>query len=175
MNKSARNDAFAGVLILLVTGLFASVTGDIYVDPLDPGFSSIDFPIMVLSLLAILSVVLIARSVPQLMRDGWRLYEPGEAGSLLKFVVPMAVTGFAYIALIRMFQYPLPTLAATAAALALFGNGGWGRLLIVPLVATLIYYVVFYVVLGLYEPAGTVWAYETRWFINRIRGLLWLN
>jgi hypothetical protein len=175
VDRAARNDALAGVLILLVTGLFASVTGDIYVDPLDPGFSSVDFPIMVLSLLTILSVALIVRSLPSLMRSGWKLYDAGEAEPLVKFVAPLVVTGFVYIAAISMFQYPLPTVLATAVALAMFGNQGWGRLLAVPLIAAVIYYLVFYVVLGLYETAGTVWAYETRWFVRPVRSLLGLN
>jgi hypothetical protein len=169
MDNTARNDALAGVLILLVTGAFASVTGDIYVDPLDPGFSSVDFPIMILTLLTAFSVWLIAKSIPELSRSGWKLYEPHEATPLLKYSMPMALAGGAYIALMVMFQYPLPTLAATVVALAIFGNRGWQRLLAIPLAATLAYYVLFYALLGLHEPPGTVWAYGTRWFTQPIR------
>ena len=169
MDKTARNDALAGVLILLVTGIFASVTGDIYVDPLDPGFSSIDFPIMVLSLLSFLSLIMLATAIPPLMRNGWILYQPGEFGPLLTYVAPLAGIGFAYISFISMFQYPLPTLVVTAITLAMFGNRGWSRLLLIPFISTLVYYILFYALLGLHESPGTVWEYESQWFIRAIR------
>jgi len=172
MDTTARNDALAGVLVLLVTGAFASVTGEIYVDPLDPGFSSVDFPIMILVLLTCFSLWLVAKSIPPLRRSGWKLYEADEASLLLSYVVPTVLAGSAYIALMVMFQYPLPTLAATAAALAMFGNRGWNRLLALPLATTLVYYILFYALLGLHEPPGTVWAYETRWFTQPIRNIL---
>lgn len=171
MENSARNDAFSGVLILLVTGAFASVTGDIYVDPLDPGFSSVDFPIMILTLLTVFSLWLIAKSIPELSRSGWKLYERHEASPLIRYSLPLVLAGGAYIALMVMFQYPLPTLAVTVVVLAIFGNRGWQRLLALPLATTLVYYVLFYALLGLHEPPGTVWAYGTRWFTQPIRSL----
>jgi hypothetical protein len=106
-----------------------------------------------------------------LWRSGWKLYEPDEASLLLKFVVPLVLVGGVYILLMTMFQYPLPTLAATVVALAMFGNRGRIRLLAIPLAGTLVYYVLFYALLGLHEPPGTVWAYETRWFTEPIRNL----
>lgn len=174
MDKTARNDALAGVLVLLVTGLFASVTGDIYIDPLDPGFSSVDFPIMVLSLMTILSLFLIGKAISPLARTNWKLYEPGEWKPAVRYVVPTAAIGFAYVWFITMFQYPLPTLIATVCALAMFGNRGLGRLLLIPLVSTLIYYILFYALLGLHEAPGTVWEYETQWFIRPIRDFIGL-
>jgi hypothetical protein len=174
VDKSARNDAIGAVLILLVTGLFASVTGEIYVDPLDPGFSSVDFPIMVLSLLTVLSLMLLARALSSLARTGWVLYERGEIEPILRYVAPLVLIGFAYVWCIAMFQYPLPTLIATIVSLAMFGNRGWDRLIVVPLSSTLIYYILFYALLGLHESPGTVWEYETQWFIRPIRDFLGL-
>jgi len=174
VDKSARNDAIGAVLILLVTGLFASVTGDIYVDPLDPGFSSVDFPIMVLTLMTALSVMLLAKALPGLARTGWVLYERGEMEPVLRFVVPLVLIGFTYVWCIAMFQYPLPTLIATIFSLMMFGNRGWYRLLAVPLISTLVYYVLFYALLGLHESPGMVWEYETQWFIRPIRDMLGL-
>lgn len=161
-------------MILLVIGAFASVTGDIYVDPLDPGFSSVDFPIMVLSLLTLLSLMLIGRAVPRLARARWQFVEPGEWEQALTYVVPVILIGFTYVWLITMFQYPVPTLVATTASLAMFGNRGWGRLLFIPLVSTLIYYILFYALLGLHESPGTVWEYDTQWFIRPIRDFIGL-
>ena len=174
MNKTARNDALAGVLILLVTGIFASVTGDIYIDPLDPGFSSVDFPIMVLSLLTMLSLALIGKAIAPLAHTNWKLFEPGEWKPDVRYVVPTVAIGFAYVWFITMFQYPLPTLIVTVCALAMFGNRGVGRLVVIPLVSTLVYYILFYALLGLHEAPGTVWEYETQWFIRPIRDFIGL-
>lgn len=174
MDKSARNDALAGVVILLVTGVFASVTGDIYVDPLDPGFSSVDFPIMVLSLLTMLSLILIGKAVPRLIHSGWTLYESREWEPAARYVLPTVLIGFAYVWFMTMFQYPLPTLIATIVTLAMFGNRGLFRLLLVPLIGTLVYYILFYALLGLHEAPGTVWEYDTQWFIRPIRDFIGL-
>lgn len=174
MDKTARNDALAGALVLLVTGLFASVTGDIYIDPLDPGFSSVDFPIMVLTLLTILSLVLIGNAILPLARSNWKLYQAGEWKPAVRYVVPTAVLGFAYVWFITMFQYPMPTLIATVGMLAMFGNRGWSRLLLIPVVSTVVYYILFYALLGLHEAPGTVWQYETQWFIRPIRDFVGL-
>jgi len=174
VDKSARNDALAGVLVLIVAGVFASVTGDIYVDPLDPGFSSIDFPIMVLSLLTLLSLMLIGKAIPTLARTNWKFYEPGELELALRYVVPIVLIGFTYVWFITMFQYPLPTLIATVGALVMFGNRGWRRLAVTPLISTLVYYIVFYALLGLHEAPGTVWEYDTQWFIRPIRDFIGL-
>ena len=175
MDKTARNDALSGVLILLVTGAFALVTGDIYVDPLDPGFSSVDFPIMILVLLTVFSLALIGKSIPALWRSGWTLYEQHEAVPLLKYVTPLVIVGGLYIAFNMMFQYPLPTFVATVAALAIYGNRGWDRLLLIPALATVAYYIVFFALLGLHEAPGTVWDYNTRWMIEPIRKLFGLG
>jgi len=161
-------------MILLVTGVFASVTGDIYVDPLDPGFSSVDFPIMVLSLLTLLSLMLIGRAIPHLNHTGWTLYEPREWEPAARYVVPTVLIGFTYVWFMTMFQYPLPTLVATIATLAMFGNRGLFRLFLIPLIGTLIYYILFYALLGLHEAPGTVWEYDTQWFIRPIRDFIGL-
>ncbi len=174
MDKSARNDVLGGVLVLLVAGVFASVTGEIYVDPLDPGFSSIDFPIMVLTLMTVLSLLLIGKAIPALARTNWTLYEPGEFKPALKYVAPVVFICFSYVWFITMFQYPLPTLIATVGALAMFGNRGWVRLLAIPLLSTLVYYILFFALLGLHEAPGEIWEYETQWFIRPIRDVIGL-
>lgn len=173
-DRSARNDLVAGVFILAVVAIFAARTGDIYVDPFDPGFSSRDFPIGVLAITAALALGLIGRAVPAMMRAGSRLWERGEMDGFLRYVVPMIATGVAYLWAIEMFQYALPTVLAGVAALAVFGNRGWGRVLGVALAITLVYYGVFYGVLGMYETPGTVWSYDTRGFFRPFRELVGL-
>ncbi len=174
MDRSARNDAIAGVLVLLVVGIFASVTGEIYVDPLDPGFGAQDFPIAVLTLIVIFAVGLLGRAGVALARSGWQLYEAGEAADILRYVVPMVAVASLYVLLLYMFQYPLPTFFATIGALAICGNRGFGRLLLAPFLATVIYYVMFYGVLGLFEEPGAVWSYSNQSYFRPLRDALGL-
>lgn len=174
MDKSARNDVLAGILIFLVAAVFAAVTGEIFVDPQDPGFSARDFPIGVLTLVTVLAVALVARAVPKLARAGWRLYERGESRVVLTYVLPMVVIAFGYVWFNEMFQYPLPTALAAVLALAMFGNRNWPRLVAAPILATLIYYVLFYGLLGLHEAPGTVWEYDNQVFFRPMRNFLGL-
>lgn len=174
MDKTARNDALAAVLVLLVVAPFAATTGDIYVDPLDPGFGAQDFPIGILGLIVILAFVLLFNAVRAMLRDRAPVYEVGETDAMLRYVLPMVVIGFLYVWFIELFQYPLPTLIAAVASLAMFGNRGWGRLVVAPFVATLIYYVLFYGLLGLHEAPGTVWEYDNQAFFRPMRDALGL-
>ena len=175
LDQAARNDAIAGILILLIVFTFASATGEIYVDPLDPGFSARDFPIAVLALITILAVSLLSPAIVALARSGWRIYEAGEADNILRFVVPMIAIAFLYVMLIYMFQYPASTFVATIAALTIFGNKGKKRLILIPLIATLIYYLLFYGLLGLFEEPGTVWSYSNQWYFRPLRNVLGLH
>lgn len=174
LNKSARNDAIAGILILFIVFVFASVTGKIFEDPLDPGFSARDFPIAVLVLLTILSLSLLRPALVALAKSGWRIYEAGEADNLLRYIVPMVVIASFYIVLIHMFQYPASTFVASFGALTIYGNRGYKRLIVIPLIATVIYYVVFYGVLGLFEEPGTIWSYSNQWYFRPLRDALGL-
>lgn len=174
LNISARNDAIAGILILLIVAIFASATGKIFEDPLDPGFSARDFPIAVLVLLTILSISLLRPAFIALAKSGWQIYEAGEADNLLRYIVPMVVIASFYILLIHMFQYPVATFIASIGALIIYGNRGFKRLLIIPLIVTVIYYVVFYGILGLFEEPGTVWSYSNQWYFRPLRDALGL-
>jgi hypothetical protein len=174
MDPTVRNDAVAGLLILIIVGIFASVTGIIFVDPMDPGFSARDFPIGVLSLLTILGLVLFGRSVRALARTGWRLTESGEFDAFIRHLVPIVALGFLYVWCIEMFPYPLPTFAALSAALALYGNRGAVRLIVVPFVVTILFYVLFYGVLGLSESLGTVLSYENEPYFRPLRDFIGL-
>lgn len=174
MNKSARNDALAAVLVLIVAVPFIATTGDIFIDPFDPGFSAQDFPIGTLGLIVILALVLAVRSIRTMLQQGIPFYEKGEMDDLLRWVAPMVIMGFLYVWLIVLFQYPLPTFLIVSAALAMFGNRGLGRLLVAPLLAAFIYYVLFYGLLGLHEVPGEIWEYENQTFFRPLRDALGL-
>ena len=175
MDRSARNDAIAGLMVLAVVAVFGPVTSEIFVDPLDPGFGAQDFPIGVLVLMTVLALTLLGRAAVQLARAGWPLYEPGEAAPLFRFLLPILALGFLYVWLLEMFQYALPTFFALSASLAIFGNRGWTRLLVVPLVVTAIFYVLFYGVFGLNEPPGTILSFENDWYFRPFRHFLGLS
>lgn len=174
MDVSARNDVIAALVVLAIVAVFGPMTADIFVHPLDPGFSSRDFPIGVLSLMAILALVMLVRAVVRLANTGWRLYEPGEAEPLLRYLVPAGLLGFVYVWLLEQFQYPLPTVFMLSIAMAIFGNGSFSRLVVVPVIVTVIFYVVFYGVFGLNEAPGEILRYDNQWYFRPMREFLGL-
>jgi len=174
MDKSARDDAIAGMLILLIVAIFSSVTGIIFEDPLDPGFSARDFPIAILVLLSIFSLALLRPALMALSKNGWQLYEAGESDSLLRYIAPMVALALLYILFLDMFQYPVSTFIALVTALIIYGNRGYKRLILIPLIATALYYIVFYGLLGLFEEPGTVLSYSNQWYFRPLRDALGL-
>lgn len=175
MNRSARDDAVGGLLVLAVVAVFIPVTSQIFVDPRDPGFGSRDFPIGVLTSITILALALSARAVYLISRSGWQFYEAGEARPVLSYLLPIVALGFFYVWLLEMFQYALPTVFALAASLAIFGNKGHIRLVVIPIVVTIIFYVLFYGVFGLNEPPGVILSYENNWYFQPFRKFLGLS
>lgn len=175
MNKSARNDAIAALMVLCVVAVFAPVTSDIFVDPLDPGFSAQDFPIGVLSLMTILALALLARAVIGLARSGWQIYEPGEAAPFLLFLLPIVLLGFLYVWLLEQFQYVLPTFFALCVSMAIFGNRGLVRLVVVPAIVTAVFYILFYGVFGLNEAPGEILSYDNAPYFRPFRAFLGLG
>jgi Tripartite tricarboxylate transporter TctB family len=172
MERSARNDAIAGLMVLAVVAVFGPATSKIFIDPLDPGFSAQDFPIGVLTLMTILALSLCVRASVQLARSGWQIYEAGEARPLLRYLVPIIALGFLYVWLLELFQYLLPTFFALSASLAIFGNRGLVRLVVVPVIVAAIFYIIFYGIFGLNEPAGTILSYNNDWYFRPFRDFL---
>ena len=85
-----------------------------------------------------------------------------ELSRTLRHAAPLMVVGVLYVWLVGMFQYLIPTMLATSAVLAAFGNRGWRRLVVVPLVSAALFHAVFFGLLGLYEAPGSVWEYDGR-------------
>lgn len=161
MGASAKKDALTAVLMLLVVIPFAMTTGDIFVDPFDPGFGARDFPIGVIGMIILLAGFMLVRSILEIHhQNGWFSFSD-EIAETVRFALPLAAIGVFYIWFVDLFQYALPTLLASSAVLALFGNRGVKRLIVVPVVATLIYYGLFFGVLSLQESPGTLLHYDT--------------
>ncbi|MEX2643712.1 MAG: hypothetical protein WD270_09675 [Acetobacterales bacterium] len=174
MDRADRGNAVVGVLMLLVVAIFGPATGSIYVDPYDPGFGARDFPVGVLVLMAVLAIALLARSLAGMLRAGEAFGGFGEVTDFVRYVVPMIAIGFVYVWLIGLFQYALPTALAAAASLAVFGNRGFARLVVAPIIATLVYYVLFFGVLGLHEQPGSILAFDSQAFFQPLRIFLGL-
>lgn len=174
MDRAARNDAIAALMMFAVVAVFGSVTSQIFVDPRDPGFGARDFPVMVLVMMTALALGLGGLALVRLARSGWRLYEAGEAGPVLLYLLPMLLLGFVYVWLLELFQYVLPTFCALAGSLAIFGNRGAFRLIAVPLIVTALFYILFFGVFGLNEPEGVVLSYESGSVFRPLRTMLGL-
>ena len=169
MNRAARNDAVCSLALLLIVAIFAWVTDEIFVDPRDPGFGARDFPIGVLALMAALAGFQLFKALLDLAKSQWTLYENGEVQPILRYLLPTLLLGFVYVWLIERFQYLLPTIFVLTVALALFGNRGVVRLLVVPLVVSLLFYGVFFGVFALNEAPGTILSYENAAYFRPLR------
>ncbi|MFT5174842.1 MAG: hypothetical protein ACI8W7_003031 [Gammaproteobacteria bacterium] len=174
MDRAARNDAIAALMMFAVVAVFGSVTSQIFVDPRDPGFGAQDFPVMVLVMMTALALGLGGLALVRLASSGWRLYEAGEAGPVLRYLLPMLLLGFVYVWLLELFQYVLPTFCALTASLAIFGNRGLFRLVGVPLIVTALFYILFFGVFGLNEPEGVLLSYESGSIFRPLRTMIGL-
>lgn len=174
MDTSARDDALAAILMLLAAIPFAVATGSIYVDPLDPGFGARDFPVLILGLIVVLSLALLARAVHDLRNARRPHHVPREAAEIVRYLLPMAAIGLLYVWFVDMFQYAGPTFLAAVATLAMFGNRGWARLAVAPFVATAVYYVLFFGILGLDESPGKLIAFDNQLYFRPLRDALGL-
>ena len=175
MDKSARNDAIAGLLVFAVVAVFGPATSEIFIDPRDPGFGAQDFPIMVLVSMTVLALALVAGPIAQLVRSRGKFQDLGDAGPIFRYLVPMVVLGFVYVSLLELFQYLLPTFVALAGSLAIFGNRGAARLVVIPALVAIIFYVLFYGVFGLNEPAGSILSYDNAAYFRPFRAFLGLQ
>ncbi len=158
--STPRRDAFAALLLLAICVPFALVLGEIYIDPFDAGFSARDFPVGVLSAIVVLSLVLLIRSIRQMRQAGTPFVDRTVVEEHLKFGLPIVLVGIAYVSLFVMFQYLVPTAIAMSVVLYMFKNRGWVRLGLVPVIASLGFYLLFFGVLSLHEFPGTVVRYD---------------
>lgn len=155
--------------MMLVAAVFFVATAYIYEDPNDPGFSAQDFPRGVVVLIGIFGLTLFLRSLPELRKSGWRIVDSETLKPTLYYVLPIIILGFSYVWLLELAQYLIPTVLVTSVALALFGNRGLVRLVIVPLAGGLVYYTLFYGILGLFEAPGSLISYENTAYFQPLR------
>lgn len=162
-------------LVLLVVAPFAVTMNDIAVDPSDPGFGSRDFPRLVVYLTVAASILLLAKALYRLKDDHpmdvhWRSFY-AEA----KAVGAIAVAALLYVWFITLFQYAIPTLLVMMFTVRYFGSRGVFRILLIPVVAVSVYYLVFFVVFGLYEEPGILLSYDGYSFAKSVRDAIGLR
>jgi len=150
---SALGDVGAGLVMLLIAGVFWHAGGAILVHPGDPGLGPRGLPQALCVLIAVFGLILTLAGAWRWRRQGPGV-APADLAPVVLWVLPMAVLAFLYVPLVRQVQYLLPTIVMTALTLAIFGNRGWLWLGVAPVVTGLIFYSVFFVLLQLYLPPG---------------------
>ena len=76
---------------------------------------------------------------------------------------------FGYIGLISLVQYQLATAIALSASLAIFGNRGSKWLIVIPAIASCLYYVIFFGIFRLLEPTGLFIEYDNYYLFGPLQ------
>lgn len=150
---SALGDVVAGLVMLAIAGLFWHAAGDITVYPRDPGLGPRGLPQGLCALIAVFGLLLVLAGARRWRQEGAGV-APVDLRPILLWVVPLGVLAFLYVPLVRQAQYLLPTILMTAVTMAMFGNRGWLWLGVVPVITGIVFWWVFFVLLGLYLPPG---------------------
>lgn len=162
------------VLLLATCAVFASQLGLIYQEKTDAGLGARGLPQFVLIAGALLAIVQLALNLPQAVRiisGPDPVFDHRIAGR----VILLLVIAFGYVWAITLFQYALPTAVAMSGLLYLFGSRGVRRLLLLPIVTVAAYYVLFFVLLGVFENPGRILEYDSYGLAYRLRHLIGLQ
>ena len=170
---SARSDLISGLIVLAVTGVFYLAALEIEEDPFGSGMQPYVLPKAVCAMVAGLTALFVLGAARRIAREGaGESDSKGEIKLFLMWVMPMAGIAFAYIGLMQLFQYLLPTAIALTATLALFGNRGIAWLVAVPVATSCAYYAVFFGLFRLLEPRGLWLEYDNYYLFGPIRTFL---
>ncbi|MDD9903983.1 MAG: hypothetical protein OXT06_10480 [Rhodospirillaceae bacterium] len=166
---SARSDFISGLVMLACTAIFYMAALEIEEDPFGVGMEPYVFPIAICYVLGGITLLLLARSAVGAFREGLFAGDLQEIRLFFGWVLPMAAIAFAYLGLINLFQYLLPTIIILSATLALFGNRGVKWLVTIPTISGLVYYVTFFGVFRLLEPTGILIEYDNFYIFGAMR------
>jgi hypothetical protein len=183
---SARNNLISGLVMLFVTTIFFVAVFDIEEDPFGHGMDPDTFPLAVALTLMALSICYVTFSAIALRKED---NGPGPTSELVIFgakianlphdlylfvawVLPMSAIAFAYLGLMNLFQYLLPSIICLSACLALFGNRGVKLLLTIPTVMMLVYYIIFFGIFRLSEPRGILLEYDNYYIFGPLQKML---
>ena len=157
---TARSDLISGLIVLVTTGVFYLASLEIEEDPFGSGMQPYVLPQVVCMILAGLTALFILNAARRVRHDSGVDPDRNEFKLFVQWVMPMAGIAFAYIGLMQLFQYLLPTVVALAATLALFGNRGFAWLVVLPIATSCGYYAVFFGLFRLLEPRGLWLEYD---------------
>ncbi|MDA0655062.1 MAG: hypothetical protein O2912_01455 [Proteobacteria bacterium] len=183
---SARKNLISGLMMLFVTTIFFVAVFDIEEDPFGHGMDPDTFPLAVALALMALSIGYVIFSAFAVRKEG---KEPGPTSELVIFgtkiaslphdlylfvawVLPMSAIAFAYLGLMNLFQYLLPSIICLSACLALFGNRGVKLLLTIPIFVMLAYYIIFFGIFRLSEPRGVLLEYDNYYIFGPLQKML---
>lgn len=166
---SAKSNFISGLVMLGVTAIFYVASLEIEEDPFGVGMEPYVFPLAVCYVLGGLSLLQLAVSARGVFSQIGEKTAGQELRLFLFWVLPMATIAFAYLGLINLFQYLLPTIVTLSATLAVFGNRGVKWLLVIPVAASLVYYVIFFGIFRLLEPTGILLEYDNFYLFGTMR------
>lgn len=166
---SARSDFISGLVMVVCTGIFYIAALKVEEDPFGVGMEPYVFPIAICYVLGAMTLLLLARSARGAFREGLFNSDLKEIRLFFGWVLPMAAIAFAYLGLINLFQYLLPTIVILAATLAIFGNRGFKWLVTIPVISSLVYYVIFFGIFRLLEPTGVLIEYDNFYIFGEMR------
>lgn len=169
---SARADFVSAIFMAAIALVFLMTSNTIAYDPYEPGIGPRAFPVTVSILICLLSAVLMIRAFKPVRDSGWDLVNREELQLFVTWVLPMVAISFAYILLIDLFMYLLPTIVITSATLALFGNRGKVWLIVTPIIVGLFYYIVFFGVFRLLESRGRIIDFDNNAIFGPLRSFL---
>ncbi len=163
------------VLVLLLVAPFAVTIGDIATDPSDPGFGARDFPRLVVYPAICFSLLLLAVAGYR-HRAGCRMELRWPALCAEgKAVCVIAGIALLYVGLMVLVQYAVSTLIVMIVTVRYFGSHGLFRTGLVPVLAVCLYYLVFFVIFGLYEEPGLLLSYDSYSVAKAIREAIGLR
>ncbi len=148
--------------MLITTLIFYWASLAIEEDPFGTGLQPYVFPQAILYILFALTLIMLGGAVMRFRSATAPTQNDGtnEVRIFFFWVIPMAVIAFIYLGLINLFQYLIPTIIALSATLAIFGNRGFKWLVVIPVIAAIFYYVIFFGIFRLLEPTGMLLEYD---------------
>ncbi len=169
---TARRDLISAAVMLVTTLIFFWAAFEIEDDPFGVGMQPNVFPLAVLSILTALILIMLAGAAIQARHEKAQAEKSNELKIFFLWVIPMAAIAFIYLGLINLFQYLLPTMLALSACLAIFGNRGIKWLVVIPVVAAILYYVIFFGIFRLLEPTGMLLEYDNFYLFGPMQKFL---
>ncbi|MEQ9329563.1 MAG: tripartite tricarboxylate transporter TctB family protein [Rhodospirillales bacterium] len=171
---SARSELFSGMVILGLTAVSYVEIQRIETDFFSVGIQPATFPETVCLLLGAMTLFMVINAVRKMRQERASDDEATDWQALLERVAPMVAVTIAYVLLIDLIQYVIPTALALSAVLWLFGNRGVRCLITIPTACSVAYYVVFFGIFRLDEPKGKLLEYDNYYLFAGLRDFLGL-